>query len=383
MAGTVALIVAAGRGHRFGAEQPKQYLPLAGRALLYHSARTFTEHPSVDLVRTIIHGDDRALYDNAVAGLDMLEPVPGGAERQDSARLGLESLQDIAPDRVLIHDAARPAVDGGVIDRVLGALDSLPGAIPALAVRDTLKRGDDDLVEGTVERAGLWRAQTPQGFRYGDILAAHRAAQGQALTDDAAVAEAAGLSVGLVAGAESNVKVTTDGDLARLEQLFTGVLVSRTGMGLDVHAFGPGDHVTLCGHKIEHDRGLVGHSDADVGLHALVDAVLGAMGGGDIGTHFPPSDPQWKGVDSMVFAMGVRKMVAEAGGVIDHLDVTIACEAPTIGPHRAAMTARVAEAFGVGVRQVNVKATTTERLGFVGRGEGIAAMAVATLRLPA
>ncbi|MFP6742133.1 MAG: 2-C-methyl-D-erythritol 2,4-cyclodiphosphate synthase, partial [Alphaproteobacteria bacterium] len=213
--------------------------------------------------------------------------------------------------------------------------------------------------------------------------AAHRAAQGQALTDDAAVAEAAGLSVGLVAGAESNVKVTTDGDLARLEQLFTGVLVSRTGMGLDVHAFGPGDHVTLCGHKIEHDRGLVGHSDADVGLHALVDAVLGAMGGGDIGTHFPPSDPQWKGVDSMVFAMGVRKMVAEAGGVIDHLDVTIACEAPTIGPHRAAMTARVAEAFGVGVRQVNVKATTTERLGFVGRGEGIAAMAVATLRLPA
>ena len=382
MAGTAALIVAAGRGHRFGAEQPKQYLPLAGRALLYHSARAFTEHPSVDAVRVIIHGDDRALYDQAVAGLDLLEPAPGGDERQDSARLGLESLQDLAPDRVLIHDAARPAVDDGVIDRVLGALDQRRGAIPALAVSDTLKRGGDGMIEGTVERAGLWRAQTPQGFRYGDILDAHRAAQGQALTDDAAVAEAAGLAVALVPGAESNVKVTTNGDLARLERVFAGVLVSRTGMGLDVHAFGPGDHVILCGHEIAHDRGLVGHSDADVGLHALVDAVLGAMGAGDIGHHFPPSDPQWKGADSMVFATGARKLVAEAGGVIDHLDVTIACEAPKVGPHRAAMTARIAEAFGVETRQVNVKATTTERLGFVGRGEGIAAMAVATLRLP-
>ena len=186
----------------------------------------------------------------------------------------------------------------------------------------------------------------------------------------------------LVPGAESNVKVTTNGDLARLERVFAGVLVSRTGMGLDVHAFGPGDHVILCGHEIAHDRGLVGHSDADVGLHALVDAVLGAMGAGDIGHHFPPSDPQWKGADSMVFATGARKLVAEAGGVIDHLDVTNACEAPKVGPHRAAMTARIAEAFGVETRQVNVKATTTERLGFVGRGEGIAAMAVATLRLP-
>ncbi len=383
MAGTAALIVAAGRGHRYGAGQPKQYLPLAGRALLYHSARAFTEHPSVDAVRVIIHGDDRALYDDAVAGLTLLDPVPGGEERQESARLGLESLQNLAPERVLIHDAARPAVDSGTIDRVIGALDSLPGAIPALAVSDTLKRGAGDLIEGTVERAGLWRAQTPQGFRYSEILEAHRAAQGQALTDDAAVAEAAGLAVGLVAGAESNVKVTTDGDLARLERLLTGILVSRTGMGLDVHAFGPGDHVILCGHRIDHDRGLIGHSDADVGLHALVDAVLGAIGGGDIGTHFPPSDPQWKGVDSIVFALGARKMVAEAGGVIDHLDVTIACEAPKVGPHRAAMTARVAEAFGVAPNQVNVKATTTERLGFIGRGEGIAAMAVATLRLPA
>jgi 2-C-methyl-D-erythritol 4-phosphate cytidylyltransferase/2-C-methyl-D-erythritol 2,4-cyclodiphosphate synthase len=274
-------------------------------------------------------------------------------------------------------------VDSGTIDRVIGALDNLPGAIPALAVSDTLKRGAGDLIEGTVERAGLWRAQTPQGFRYSYILEAHRAAQGQVLTDDAAVAEAAGLAVGLVAGAESNVKVTTDGDLTRLERLFTRILVSRTGMGFDVHAFGPGDHVTLCGHKIDHDRGLIGHSDADVGLHALVDAVLGAMGGGDIGHHFPPSDPQWKGVDSTVFASGVRKMVAEAGGVIDHLDVTIACEAPKIGPHRSAMTARVAEAFGVAPNQINVKATTTERLGFIGRREGIAAMAVATLRLPA
>ena len=383
MAGTAALIVAAGRGQRFGAGPPKQYLALAGRALLRHSAAAFLGHPAVDAVRVVIHADDRALYDQAIAGLDLLEPVPGGETRQDSARLGLESLAGLAPERVLIHDAARPAVDGGVIDRVLAALDGAPGAIPALAVSDTLKRGVDGRVSETVERAGLWRAQTPQGFHYADILQAHRDAEGRALTDDAAVAEAAGLAVSLVAGSEGNLKVTTDDDLARLERLFDARLAARTGLGFDVHGFGPGDHVMLCGVAIDHDRGLAGHSDADVGLHALVDAVLGALGAGDIGGHFPADDPQWHDADSMVFCTRARKLVAEAGGAIVNLDVTIACEQPRIGPHRAAMTARVAEAFGLDAGRVNVKATTTERLGFLGRGEGIAAMAVATLRLPA
>ena len=383
MAGTITVIVAAGRGHRFGAERPKQYLPLAGRPLLHHSARAFARHTAVDAVRVVIHGDDRALYDEAVAGLDLLDPVPGGESRQQSVRFGLESLIRLAPERVLIHDAARPAVDDGVIDRVLAALGGLPGAVPALAVSDTLKRGAGGRIAETVPRAGLWRAQTPQGFRFGKILEAHRAAQGRDLSDDAAVAEAAGLAVGLVAGAENNLKVTTDDDLARLERMFGARRVARVGMGFDVHAFGPGDHVMLCGMRIAHDRGLAGHSDADVGLHALVDAVLGALGVGDIGDHFPPGAPEWRDADSARFAAHARRMVDAAGGEIDHLDVTLACERPRIGPHRAAMTATAAAAFGVDGGRVNVKATTTERLGFLGRGEGIAAMAVATLRLPA
>ena len=383
MAGTIAVIVAAGRGHRFGAGRPKQYLPLAGRPLLHHSARAFARHGAVDGVRVVIHGDDRALYDDAVAGLDLLDPVPGGDARQQSARLGLESLIGLAPDRVLIHDAARPAVDGGTIDRVLAALDALPGAVPALAVSDTLKRAAEGRIAETVPRAGLWRVQTPQGFRFGDILEAHRAAQGRELTDDAAVAEAAGLAVGLVAGAEDNLKVTTDDDLARLERVFDARRVARVGIGFDVHAFGPGDHVMLCGLRVAHDRGLAGHSDADVGLHALVDAVLGALGAGDIGDHFPPGAAEWRDADSARFAARTREMVDAAGGAIDHLDVTLACEQPRIGPHRAAMAAATAAAFAIGAGRVNVKATTTERLGFLGRGEGIAAMAVATLRVPA
>ena len=388
MAGTYAVIVAAGRGHRMCAPLPKQYLSLAGRPLLHHSAAAFAGHRLVDGVRVVIHPDDRALYDEAVAGLDLLEPASGGESRQDSVRLGLISLEAMKPERVLIHDAARPAVGADVIERVLDALDSAAGAIPALAVSDTLKRArgggcGNRLIAETVERAGLWRAQTPQGFRFADILDAHRAAEGRALTDDAAVAEAAGLAVSLVDGDEGNVKVTGEGDLARLAAMTGARLETRTGMGFDVHAFGPGDHLMLCGVRIDHDRGLVGHSDADVGLHALVDAVLGALGAGDIGDHFPPDDPQWRDADSTLFAAHARGLVAAAGGVISHLDVTLACEQPRIGPHRAAMVARVAEAFGIESGRVNVKATTTERLGFLGRGEGIAALAVATLRLPA
>ncbi|MCH7929941.1 MAG: bifunctional 2-C-methyl-D-erythritol 4-phosphate cytidylyltransferase/2-C-methyl-D-erythritol 2,4-cyclodiphosphate synthase [Proteobacteria bacterium] len=383
MTETVALVVAAGRGERIGGDVPKQYLALAGRPLLVHSVAAFAGHRAVEAVRVVIHPDDRARYHAAVAGLDLLEPVDGGATRQESVLLGLESLESLAPGRVLIHDAARPAVDGGVIDRVLAALDSAPAAIPALAVSDTLKRGENGLVAATVDRAGLWRAQTPQGFRYADILAAHRAAAGGALTDDAAVAEAAGLAVSLVAGSEDNVKVTTADDLARAGRIVGAGLESRVGMGFDVHRFGPGDHVMLCGVRIGHDRGLAGHSDADAGLHALVDAVLGALGAGDIGAHFPPGDAEWADADSGVFAARTARMVGDAGGVIAHLDVTIACEQPRIGPHRTAMAARVAELFGVDAGRVSVKATTTERLGFLGRGEGVAALAVATLRLPA
>ncbi len=383
MTETVALVVAAGRGERIGGDVPKQYLALAGRPLLVHSVAAFAGHRAVGAVRVVIHPDDRARYHAAVAGFDLLEPVDGGATRQESVLFGLESLESLAPGRVLIHDAARPAVDGGVIDRVLAALDSAPAAIPALAVSDTLKRGENGLVAATVDRAGLWRAQTPQGFRYADILAAHRAAAGGALTDDAAVAEAAGLAVSLVAGSEDNVKVTTADDLARAGRIVGAGLESRVGMGFDVHRFGPGDHVMLCGVRIGHDRGLAGHSDADAGLHALVDAVLGALGAGDIGAHVPPGDPEWADADSGVFAARTARMVGDAGGVIAHLDVTIACEQPRVGPHRTAMAARVAELFGVDAGRVSVKATTTERLGFLGRGEGVAALAVATLRLPA
>ncbi len=380
---TLALVVAAGRGVRFGNRLPKQYLAVAGRPLLYHSAAAFARHPGVAGVRVVIGADDRARYDAAVAGLDLLEPVVGGATRQDSVRLGLESLAADAPDRVLVHDGARPAVDAGVIDRVLAALDEAPGAIAAVPLDDSLKRAaEDGHVAAPVDRAGLWRAQTPQGFRFADILAAHRAAAGASLTDDAAVAEAAGIAVKLVPGSEDNVKVTTEDDLARVERTLGARTESRVGMGFDVHAFGPGDHVMLCGVRIAHDRGLVGHSDADAGLHALVDAVLGALGAGDIGALFPPGNDEWRDADSAVFAERARALVAAAGGAIAHLDVTLACEAPKIGPHRAAMAARIGELFGVEPARVSVKATTTDQLGFLGRGEGIAALAVATLRLP-
>jgi 2-C-methyl-D-erythritol 4-phosphate cytidylyltransferase / 2-C-methyl-D-erythritol 2,4-cyclodiphosphate synthase len=284
---------------------------------------------------------------------------------------------------VLIHDGARPFLDRGTIDRVIAALADAPAVVPALKLADTVKRAEDGRVLETVERAQLWRAQTPQGFRYREILAAHRAANGLDLPDDAAVAEHAGLAVRLVAGSEDNVKVTTAEDLARGERAAAGRLGDvRTGQGFDVHAFGPGDHVWLCGVKVPHDRGLIGHSDADCGLHALTDAVLGALGAGDIGVHFPPSDPQWRGAPSHRFLRHAADLVAQAGGGIAHVDVTLICERPKIGPHRAAMVARIAEILGVDPKRVSVKATTTETLGFTGRGEGMAAQAIATLRLP-
>jgi 2-C-methyl-D-erythritol 4-phosphate cytidylyltransferase/2-C-methyl-D-erythritol 2,4-cyclodiphosphate synthase len=383
MVSCIALVVAAGRGTRLGSALPKQYLPLAGKPLLRHSLEALARHPAIDRVRVVYHPDDSAHYERARSGLDLLPPVPGGAARQDSVRLGLESLASLAPRRVLIHDGARPFLDSGVIDRVLAALDEAPGAIPALALRDTVKRGAEGRVVETLDRAQLWRAQTPQGFHYDAILAAHRLAAGSELPDDAAVAERAGIAVRLVAGSDANLKVTTPEDLAAAERALAERQGDvRTGQGFDVHAFGPGDHVWLCGVRVPHDKGLLGHSDADVGLHAATDAILGALGAGDIGMHFPPSDPQWRGAASHLFLRHAAELVAAAGGRIAHIDITLICERPKIGPHRAAMVARIAEILAIAPGRVSVKATTTEQLGFTGRGEGMAAQAVATLRLP-
>ena len=383
MSSVYALVVAAGRGSRFGATLPKQYLPLGGVGVLRHAVAALSDHPRVSNVLVTIRPEDRALFDSAVAGLCLLPPVAGGSTRQDSVRLGLEALAVYHPEHVLIHDAARPYPDARLIDRVIDALERAPAAIPCLPLRDTIKRGQDGFIRATIDRSALWRAQTPQGFHFAAILAAHQTAKGCALTDDAAVAEAAGLVPLIVGGSEDNLKVTTEEDLAAAERLIAARQGDfRVGQGFDVHAFGPGDHISICGIKISHDASLVGHSDADVGLHALTDAVLGAIGAGDIGIHFPPSDPRWRGAASDQFLRHAADLVRGRSGVITGVDVTIICERPKIGPHRAAMIERVATILGIAPARVSVKATTTDRLGFTGRGEGVAAQAVATVRLP-
>jgi 2-C-methyl-D-erythritol 4-phosphate cytidylyltransferase/2-C-methyl-D-erythritol 2,4-cyclodiphosphate synthase len=380
--GCVSLVVASGRGERFGGVLPKQYQPLAGRPVLRHCLETFARHPRVGAVRVVIHPADRALYDEAAQGLDLLEPAHGGASRQDSVRQGLESLATTPPEQVLIHDGVRALVDAALIDRVLDGLAGHAAVLPALPVTDTLKRVDQGIITGTVDRTGLQRAQTPQGFRYPDILQAHRSFAGQAMTDDCALAEAAGLEVAVVGGAETNLKITEPDDLARALRLLTGGLRPRTGMGFDVHRLGPGDGMVLMGVPLPGPWRLIGHSDADVGLHAITDALLGALGAGDIGSHFPPSEERWAGADSAVFLRHARDLVTAAGGLIEHVDATLICEQPKIGPHRPAMVARVAELLALAPGRVSVKATTSERLGFTGRGEGIAAQAVATVCLP-
>jgi 2-C-methyl-D-erythritol 4-phosphate cytidylyltransferase/2-C-methyl-D-erythritol 2,4-cyclodiphosphate synthase len=383
MTNCIALVVAAGRGTRLGAPLPKQYLPVGGEMLLRRTLRALESSPLIGKIAVVIHPNDRALYEEAAAGLDCLPPIAGGAERQDSVRNGLEALAGEAPRYVLIHDGARPFIDNATIERVVAALGAHAGAIAAIPLRDTVKRADGDRIVATLDRSQLWRAQTPQGFRFEDILKAHRMAAGAALSDDAAVLEQAGGAVALVAGSEDNFKVTTMEDIARAETRLAARLGDiRAGQGFDVHAFGPGDHVWLCGLKLPHDQALIGHSDADVGLHALTDALLGALGAGDIGMHFPPSDPRWRGAPSEKFLRHAADLVAEASGAISHVDVTIICERPKDGPHREAMRARIAEILGLAVARVSVKATTTEKLGFTGRGEGIAAQAIATIRLP-
>ncbi|MGC2523015.1 MAG: 2-C-methyl-D-erythritol 4-phosphate cytidylyltransferase, partial [Stellaceae bacterium] len=299
MTSVYAVVVAAGRGSRFGGERPKQYLPLGGNMLLRHAVSAFARHPQIAEVQTAIRPEDRALFGRAVSGLDVLPPIAGGATRQESVHLGLEALAAHRPQYVLIHDGARPFPDAGLIDRVITALDRAAAAIPCLPMRDTVKRVKDGVIRTTIDRSRLWRAQTPQGFHFEAILAAHRAAAGREMTDDSAIAEAAGLMPLIVAGDENNLKVTTAADLAAAERLLAGRLGDiRVGQGFDVHAFGPGDKVVICGVEIPHGAGLVGHSDADVGLHSLTDAVLGAIAAGDIGQHFPPRDPQWRGAAS-------------------------------------------------------------------------------------
>lgn len=384
MNGCIALVVAAGRGHRFGADLPKQYSPLGGSSVIAQTLAAFVAHPSISGVRSVIHADDRELYDRAIATLSsdkLMPPVTGGATRQESVRLGLESLRASPPDQVLIHDAARPFVSSRIIDRVIVALEHGTGAIAALPVHDTLKSAQDRYVSTTIDRTGLWRAQTPQGFRYTDILNAHDRCKGAEMTDDAAVAENASISVELVTGSEENVKITTMEDLSRAERKLTGG-EHRTGQGFDVHRFCPGEAVTLGGVKIPHGFALDGHSDADVALHALTDALLGAIGAEDIGSHFPPGETDWKDASSSLFLARARDLIRDRGGRINNVDVTIICEEPKIGPHRPAMRANIAAVLEIDEERVSIKATTTERLGFSGRKEGIAAQAVATVMLP-
>lgn len=384
MARCAALILAGGTGSRLGSDIPKQYLTLNGKSVLRRTVEAFLRHPQIDAVQVVIGADDRQIYDEAIGDAEIRAPVTGGASRQESGRNGLEALADDPPDLVLIHDAARPFVDAATIDRVIAALDSSPAALPGVPVADTLKRGSGDppVVGDTVDRSELWRAQTPQGFRYADILDSHRSAAGQELTDDAAVAENAGLSVALVHGHEDNFKITTSDDLKRAQRMTEGSSNDiRIGTGFDVHALGDGDHVILCGVRIDHSHGLEGHSDADVAMHAVTDALLGAIAEGDIGTHFPPSDDQWRGAASSVFLEHAGRLIAERGGSIGNIDLTIICEAPKIGPHREAMANSLARTLGIDASRISVKATTTEKLGFTGRGEGIAAQASAIVRL--
>ena len=367
------LIVAAGKGERTGRAKPKQYEPLKGKSLLARSLEAFSGLP----VQVVIGPGQDSLYAEALPHGP--KPITGGARRQDSVRLGLEAMAANAPDLVLIHDAARPLVSRSLIDGVLGALQAgARGEEPMLEVADNLRRRDSDGFT-LVPRDGLLRAQTPQGFRFNDILAAHRAHAGADVTDDVEMAKLAGIQVEAVPGEEMNLKVTTEKDFALAARLLGGE--TRTAMGYDAHRFTQGDHVWLCGVKVSHDHGLEGHSDADAGLHALTDAVLGSIGAGDIGQHFPPSDARWKGAPSWKFLAHAARLVAEKGGRILHCDVTLICERPKIGPHREAMRARIAEILGLELDRVSVKATTTEGMGYTGRGEGLAAQAVATVSL--
>jgi 2-C-methyl-D-erythritol 4-phosphate cytidylyltransferase/2-C-methyl-D-erythritol 2,4-cyclodiphosphate synthase len=383
-----AVIVAGGRGERAGGGIPKQYRAIAGEPMIRPALRAFVAHPAVQVVQPVIGAADEDAFRAAAAGLDGISsPVRGGATRQASVRAGLEALAGRSPALVLIHDAARPFLSAALIDRAIAAARTSGAAVPGIAVADTVKQIDAAaLVTETLDRARLRAIQTPQAFAFDQILQAHRRAAAAGLenfTDDAALAEWAGQRVSVFEGESGNVKVTTNEDFARAELAHLAALADiRIGSGFDVHAFADGDHVMLGGVRIPHARGVTGHSDADVALHALVDAILGALADGDIGSHFPPSDPQWKGASSDRFLAFACERVRARKGIIANLDVTIVCEAPRVSPHRDAMRARIAEIAGIAADRVAVKATTSEKMGFTGRSEGIVAMATATVRLP-
>lgn len=378
----IALLMAAGSGSRFGGPTPKQYLPLLGRPVLRHAAEALLAGGQVTALLPVVADGEQAHVAALLDGLPALPPVAGGATRAESVRAGLAALAADPPDAVLVHDAARPIVPDGTIAALLAALAEAPGAIPAQPVTDTLKRGAAGRILETVPREGLFRAQTPQAFRTAALAAAH-ASGDAAATDDAALLEAAGHAVALVAGAEANIKITWPEDLVRVEAHLAARLIPRIGTGFDVHRLVEGRPLILCGVTVPHPLGLDGHSDADVGIHALCDAIYGALAEGDIGRWFPPSESEWKDADSARFLRHAAGRIAARGGVLANVDVTLICERPKIAPHAAAMRARLAELLGVGIDAVSVKATTTERLGFPGRGEGIAAQAAAVVLVPA
>ncbi len=391
----VALITACGRGNRFnnssagGEGVPKQYLPLAGVSLLRHSILAFLNHPKIDDVICVIHHDDVELYEEAVVGLDLLNPVFGGETRQASIRFGLEALRDYNPDKVLIHDGVRPFVSKRVIGGILEKLETHPAVIPAIAVEDTLKKYSDGKIEWTLERENLWRAQTPQGFIYEDILNSHIAFKDLNFTDDAALNEYAGIPVAIVPGSQNNFKITTEEDYERAKRLASLFIQNvheenRCGTGFDVHAFrarqkDENNFIRLCGIDVEFDKKIDAHSDGDVGIHAAIDALLGAIGEGDIGDHFPPTDPKWKNCDSREMLKITNHLLAKKGAKIMNLDITLICEKPKISKFKEQMKVALAEALNISTTRVNVKATTTEKLGFLGREEGIAAQAVVSV----
>lgn len=384
---TAAILVAAGRGLRAGTGGPKQYRAIGGRTVIHRALAAFSEHPDVAVVQPVVNPDDIDVFNAAVSGLRHEVPAHGGATRQASVLAGLEALVPHRPDIVLIHDAARPFVTSAVISRAIQAAGKTGAAIPVVPVTDTIKEvtASGDII-ATPERAKLRIAQTPQTFKFEVILEAHRRAARDGLTeftDDAAITEWAGLTVATFEGDVANMKLTTPEDFVREEARLAAQLGDiRTGTGYDVHAFGEGDHVWLCGLRVPHSKGFLAHSDGDVGLHALVDAILGALADGDIGSHFPPSDMKWKGASSDQFLKYAIERVTARGGRVANLEVTMICERPKIGPLRDQMRARIAEISGVDISRIAVKATTSERLGFTGREEGIAATASATIRLP-
>jgi len=371
---TATIIVAAGRGKRAGGDLPKQWQMLTGKPVLGRTIDAFREQ--TDVICVVLHPDDHDIWNTF--GFEADAVVNGGATRDESVRAGLMAVSDHGPSKVLIHDAARPMVSKQTIQRVLDALEEHPGAAPALPVTDALWRSEGTAVEAAVSRDHLYRAQTPQGFNYAQILQAHLDRDTPA-ADDVEVARDAGMSVHIVDGDENNLKITTADDFDRAARILGDEMDIRLGNGYDVHRFGDGDHVVLCGVKIPHGRGLQGHSDADVGMHAVTDAIYGALGRGDIGQHFPPSDPQWKGAASHIFLEHAVALAAEHGFSISNVDCTLVCEYPKIGPHQSKMKAKMAAIMGLSSDRISVKATTSERLGFTGREEGIASIATATL----